>query len=258
DLNKLIAAEADFLQRTLGEAIEVEAVGGGGLWRVEVDQNEFESALLNLAINARDAMPDGGKLTLETGNTFLDQKYCRANPEVLPGQYVMISVTDNGTGTTKEVMDRAFEPFFSTKSVDAGTGLGLSQVYGFIKQSGGHIKVYSEKGEGTSVKLYLPRVSGVHHLEVAQDAGRVVQGSEHRAILVVEDEDDVRSFTVEVLSDLGYRVIDAPDGHTALRQLQQDPAVSLLFTDVGLPHGMNGRQLADEARARYPQLKVLF
>src|SRR5437016_1554901 len=152
-----IAAEADFLQRTLGEAIEVEAVGGGGLWRVEVDANEFESALLNLAINARDAMPDGGKLTLETGNTFLDQNYCRANPEVLPGQYVMISVTDNGTGMTKEVMDRAFEPFFSTKSVDAGTGLGLSQVYGFIKQSGGHIKIYREAGEGTTVKIYLPR-----------------------------------------------------------------------------------------------------
>src|SRR5207302_703506 len=160
DLNKLIAAEADFLQRTLGEAIEVEAVGGGGLWRVEVDANEFESALLNLAINARDAMPDGGKLTLETGNTFLNQNYCRANPEVLPGQYVMISVTDNGTGMTKEVMDRAFEPFFSTKSVDAGTGLGLSQVYGFIKQSGGHIKIYSESGEGTTVKIYLPRYTG--------------------------------------------------------------------------------------------------
>ena len=141
DLNKAIVAEAEFLQRTLGEAIEVEAVGGGGLWRVEADPNEFESALLNLAINARDAMPDGGKLTIETGNTFLDQNYCRANPEVLPGQYVMIAVTDNGIGMTKEVMDRAFEPFFSTKSVDAGTGLGLSQVYGFIKQSGGHIKI---------------------------------------------------------------------------------------------------------------------
>src|ERR1051325_10512411 len=160
DLNKLIVAEADFMQRTLGESIEVEAVGGGGLWRVEVDQNEFESALLNLAINARDAMPDGGKLTLETGNTFLDQNYCRANPEVLPGQYVLISVTDNGTGMTKEVMDRAFEPFFSTKSVDAGTGLGLSQVYGFIKQSGGHIKIYSEPGEGTTIKIYLPRYTG--------------------------------------------------------------------------------------------------
>src|SRR5947208_2409143 len=160
DLNKLIAGEADFLQRTLGEAIEVEAVGGGGLWRVEIDANEFESALLNLAINARDAMPDGGKLTIETSNTFLDQNYCRANPEVMPGQYVLIAVTDNGGGMTKDVLDRAFEPFFSTKTVDAGTGLGLSQVYGFIKQSGGHIKIYSEPGEGTTVNIYLPRYTG--------------------------------------------------------------------------------------------------
>src|SRR6266542_3316405 len=160
DRNKLIAGEVDFLQRTLGELIEVEAVGGGGLWRVEIDPLEFASALLNLAINARDAMPGGGKLTIETSNAFLDQHYCRANPEVVPGQYALIAVTDNGSGMTKEVLDRAFEPFFSTKTPDAGTGLGLSQVYGFVKQSGGHIKIYSEPGEGTTVKVYLPRLVG--------------------------------------------------------------------------------------------------
>src|SRR6266851_3160891 len=171
DLNKLIAGEADFLQRTLGEMIEVEAVGGGGLWRVEIDPNEFESALLNLAIHARDAMPGGGKLTIETSNAFLDQNYCRANPEVLPGQYAMIAVTDNGVGMTKEVLDRAFEPFFSSKPAGAGTGLGLSQVYGFIKQSGGHVKIYSEPGEGTTVKIYLPRFTGAVRGEDHVDIG---------------------------------------------------------------------------------------
>ena len=259
DLNKLIAAEADFLQRTLGEAIEVEAVGGGGLWRVEVDQNEFESALLNLAINARDAMPDGGKLTLETGNTFLDQNYCRANPEVLPGQYVMISVTDNGTGMTKEVMDRAFEPFFSTKSVDAGTGLGLSQVYGFIKQSGGHIKIYSESGEGTTVKIYLPRYTG----KVTADEGEAlesgdVEGRTGETILIVEDDADVRTFLVEALRELNYRTLSAADAQAALRIIDQKNArIDLLLSDVVLP-GMNGRELMAEARKQRPDLKVLF
>ena len=259
DLNKLIAAEADFLQRTLGEAIEVEAVGGGGLWRVEVDQNEFESALLNLAINARDAMPDGGKLTLETGNTFLDQNYCRANPEVLPGQYVMISVTDNGTGMTKEVMDRAFEPFFSTKSVDAGTGLGLSQVYGFIKQSGGHIKIYSESGEGTTVKIYLPRYTG----KVTADEGEAlesgdVEGRTGETILIVEDDADVRTFLVEALRELNYRTLSAADAPAALRIIDQKNArIDLLLSDVVLP-GMNGRELMAEARKQRPDLKVLF
>src|SRR5712672_922396 len=259
DLNKLIAAEADFLQRTLGEAIEVEAVGGGGLWRVEVDQNEFESALLNLAINARDAMPDGGKLTLETGNTFLDQNYCRANPEVLPGQYVMISVTDNGTGMTKEVIDRAFEPFFSTKSVDAGTGLGLSQVYGFIKQSGGHIKIYSESGEGTTVKIYLPRYTG----KVTADEGEAlesgdVEGSTGETILIVEDDADVRTFLVEALRELNYRTLSAADALAALRIIDQKNArIDLLLSDVVLP-GMNGRELMAEARKQRPDLKVLF
>ena len=259
ELNKLITTEADFLQRTLGEEIEVEAVGGGGLWRVEIDANEFDSALLNLAINARDAMPKGGKLTIETGNTFLDQNYCRANPEVLPGQYVMISVTDSGAGMTKEVMDRAFEPFFSTKTVDAGTGLGLSQVYGFIKQSGGHIKIYSEPGEGTTVKIYLPRYTGKARTdeEDIHEAGDV-EGHTDETILIVEDDPDVRTFLVEALRDLNYRTLSAPDAPGALRIIEDKGArVDLLLSDVVLP-GMNGRELMTEAKKHRPDLKVLF
>jgi len=259
DLNKLVAAEADFLQRTLGEPIQVEAVGGGGLWRVEIDANEFESALLNLAINARDAMPDGGKLTLETSNTFLDQNYCRGNPEVMPGQYVMIAVTDDGGGMTKDVMDRAFEPFFSTKSVDAGTGLGLSQVYGFIKQSGGHVKIYSEPGEGTTVKIYLPRYTGEPRLD-RDDASESaeVEGRVGETILIVEDDPDVRAYLVEALRDLNYRTLSAPDAPAALRIIEhKDARIDLLLSDVVLP-GMNGRELMAQARQCRPDLKVLF
>jgi PAS domain S-box-containing protein len=259
DLNKLIAAEADFLQRTLGEAIEVEAVGSGGLWRVEVDANEFESALLNLAINARDAMPDGGKLTIEASNTFLDQNYCRANPEVMPGQYVMIAVTDNGAGMTKDVLDRAFEPFFSTKTVDAGTGLGLSQVYGFIKQSGGHVKIYSEPGEGTSVKIYLPRYTGEAHPDDHEDSDSAeVEGHVGETILIVEDDPDVRAYLVEALRDLNYRTLSAPEASAALRIIEQKEArIDLLLSDVVLP-GMNGRELMAQAHRHRPELKVLF
>src|SRR5205085_3591680 len=245
DLNKLIATEAEFLQRTLGEPIEVEAVGSGGLWRVEVDANEFESALLNLAINARDAMSGGGKLTIEASNTFLDQNYCRANPEVLPGQYVLVAVTDNGAGMTKDVLDRAFEPFFSTKTVDAGTGLGLSQVYGFIKQSGGHIKIYSEPGEGTTIKIYLPRYAGEVELDDGQSgASSEVEGHVGETILIVEDDPDVRGFLVEALRDLNYRTFSAPEAAAALRLIEQpDTRIDLLLSDVVLP-GLNGRELA--------------
>jgi signal transduction histidine kinase len=158
DVNRFIASESEFLQRSLGETVEVETVGSAGLWQVEVDIDQLDSALVNLAVNARDAMPDGGKLTIEASNAYLDEGYCRANPEVSPGQYVLIAVTDNGSGMTKEVLDRAFEPFFSTKDVGKGTGLGLSQVYGFIKQSDGHVKIYSESGQGTTIKIYLPRL----------------------------------------------------------------------------------------------------
>ena len=259
DVNKFIAAEVEFLQRSLGETIEVEAVGSAGLWPVEVDDHQLEAALLNLAVNARDAMPNGGKLTIETGNAFLDQDYCSANPEVIPGQYVMIAVSDNGTGMTQNVVERAFEPFFSTKTMGQGTGLGLSQVYGFIKQSKGHIKIYSEAGEGTTVKIYLPRLlQDIDRSDQEEQAAEPVEGAGHETILVVEDDRDVRAYLVELLRDLNYRVLSAHDAVAALGMIETgDIRIDLLLTDVVLP-GMNGRQLAEQAKNRRPDLKVLF
>jgi PAS domain S-box-containing protein len=259
DVNKFIAAEVEFLQRSLGETIEVEAVGSAGLWPVEVDAHQLGAALLNLAVNARDAMPNGGKLTIETSNALLDQDYCSANPEVIPGQYVMIAVSDNGTGMTKEVADRAFEPFFSTKGAGQGTGLGLSQVYGFIKQSKGHIKLYSEVGEGTTVKIYLPRLlQEIDRRDEEEQAAEAVEGPGHETILLVEDDRDVRAYLVEVLRDLNYRVLSAHDAVSALGLIKEgDIRIDLLLTDVVLP-GMNGRQLAEQAKNRRPGLKVLF
>lgn len=259
DVNKFIAAEVEFLQRSLGETIEVEAVGSAGVWPVEVDAHQLEAALLNLAVNARDAMPNGGKLTIETSNAFLDQDYCSANPEVMPGQYVMIAVSDNGSGMTKNIADRAFEPFFSTKGVGQGTGLGLSQVYGFIKQSKGHIKIYSEAGEGTTVKIYLPRLlQEIDRSDEERQAADAVEGSGHETILVVEDDRDVRAYLVELLRDLNYRVLSAHDAVSALGMIETgNIRIDLLLTDVVLP-GMNGRQLAEQARNRRPDLKVLF
>ena len=257
DLNKFVVGEVEFLQRTLGEKIQVEAVGGAGLWKVAADVNQLQAALLNLAFNARDAMPQGGKLTIETGNAFLDEDYCRANPEVQRGQYVLIAVTDNGTGMTQEVMNRAFEPFFSTKAVGEGTGLGLSQVYGFIKQSGGHIKIYSEPGEGTTVKIYLPRISVDAAAEPEDDPTEQVPAERGETILVVEDDDDVRAYLVETLHDLDYRVLRAHDSVAALEFLQQNTRIDLLLTDVVLP-GMNGRELSRKAQSLRPGLKVLF
>jgi PAS domain S-box-containing protein len=259
DLNRFIAAEVEFLQRSLGETIEVEAVGSAGLWPVEVDADQLGAALLNLAVNARDAMPNGGKLTIETSNALLDQDYCSANPEVIPGQYVMIAVSDNGTGMPKEVVDRAFEPFFSTKGAGQGSGLGLSQVYGFIKQSKGHIKIYSEVGEGTTVKIYLPRLlQEIDQKDEGEQVAEAVEGPGHETVLVVEDDRDVRAYLVEVLRDLNYRVLSAQDAVAALGLIQQgDIRIDLLLTDVVLP-GINGRQLAEEAQNRRPGLKVLF
>jgi PAS domain S-box-containing protein len=216
DLNKFIAAEVEFLQRSLGETINIEAVGGAGLWQVEVDPNELEAALLNLAVNARDAMPQGGKLTIETSNAFLDEDYCRRNPEVRRGQYVMIAVTDNGIGMSTKVRDRAFEPFYTTKVAGQGTGLGLSQVYGFIKQSEGHVKIYSEPGEGTTVKIYLPRLLG-ETIADGEDhrSGDVIEGLAGETILVVEDDEDVRAYLVETLRRLNYQVLRAADAAAA-------------------------------------------
>ena len=235
----------------------MEAVGGAGLWKVAADVNQLQAALLNLAVNARDAMPQGGKLTIETGNAFLDEDYCRANPEVQRGQYVLIAVTDNGTGMTPEVMNWAFEPFFSTKAVGEGTGLGLSQVYGFIKQSGGHIKIYSEPREGTTVKIYLPRISVDAAAEPEDISTEQVPAERGETILVVEDDDDVRAYLVETLHDLDYRVLRAHDSVAALEFLQQNTRIDLLLTDVVLP-GMNGRELSRKAQSLRPGLKVLF
>jgi len=259
DVNKFIAAEVEFLQRSLGETIEVEAVGSAGLWPVEVDAHQLGAALLNLAVNARDAMPNGGKLTIETSNALLDRDYCSANPEVIPGQYVMVAVSDNGTGMTEDVVDRAFEPFFSTKGVGQGSGLGLSQVYGFIKQSNGHVKIYSEVGEGTTVKIYLPRLlQEIDRMDQEEHAAEAVEGSGQETILVVEDDRDVRLYLAEVLRDLNYRVLSAHDAVSALGLINEgDVRIDLLLTDVVLP-GMNGRQLAEQARNRRPGLKVLF
>jgi CheY-like chemotaxis protein len=259
DINKFIAAEVEFLQRSLGETIEVEAVGSAGLWPVEIDSHQLGAALLNLAVNARDAMPNGGKLTIEASNALLDQDYCRANPEVISGQYVMIAVSDNGTGMTKDVVDRAFEPFFSTKGVGQGSGLGLSQVYGFIKQSKGHIKIYSEVGEGTTVKIYVPRLlQEIDRRDHEEQAAAAVEGLGHETILVVEDDRDVRAYLVEVLRDLNYRVLSAHDSVAALGLIKQgDILIDLLLTDVVLP-GINGRQLAEQAQNRRPGLKILF
>jgi PAS domain S-box-containing protein len=259
DPNKLVGGMSDLLRRTLGETIAIETVLAGGLWRTFADPNQVESAILNLAVNARDAMPEGGQLTIETANTYLDEAYAGAHQEVTPGQYVMIAVTDTGTGMSKETVAKAFEPFFTTKDIGKGTGLGLSQVYGFVKQSGGHVKIYSELGEGTTVRIYLPRYMAQEKMqEEAAAASAVPTGTYRETILVVEDDEDVRASSVETLRELGYRVLEAPDGAAALSVLEREPAVRLLFTDVGLPGGMNGRQLADEARRRRPALQVLF
>jgi PAS domain S-box-containing protein len=261
DMNRFIAGEVEFLQRSLGETIEVLAVGGAGVWQVEADRDQLEATLLNLAVNARDAMGDkqGGKLTIETSNAFIDEDYCRANPEVRPGQYVLVAVTDNGAGMTQEVVDRAFEPFFSTKSAgQGGTGLGLSQVYGFIKQSGGHIKIYSELSHGTTVKIYLPRLESELAFDEPEDLQAPIEGERGEMILVVEDDEDVRSFLVESLRDLDYGVVSAHDAATGLGFIKQpNIRIDLMLTDVVLP-GMSGRDLAREAIKARPNLKVLF
>jgi len=259
DPNKLVAGMSEMLRRTLGEGIAVETILAGGVWRMLADPNQLENAILNLAVNARDAMPRGGKLTIETANAFLDDEYARQHEDVAAGQHVMIAVSDTGAGMTKEVADKAFEPFFTTKEVGQGTGLGLSQVYGFVRQSGGHVKIYTEPGEGTTVKIYLPRLISE---ETVRETPAAIEPPAPPArgelILVVEDDADVRAFSTEALAEFGYRVISAPDGETALRLVQTEPEISLVFTDIGLPGGFNGRQVADAALRMRPSLKVLF
>jgi PAS domain S-box-containing protein len=256
--NRLVSDITELLRAALGESVALETVLGSGTWPVSVDPNQLEAALLNLAVNARDAMPGGGKLTIETTNAYLDDDYAAAHQEVKPGQYAMIAVSDTGIGMTKDIIAKAFDPFFTTKESAQGTGLGLSQVYGFIKQSGGHVKIYSEVGSGTSVKLYLPRLTSGDLVDLTKPLQTLTEPRGHESILVVEDDDDVCLFTSEILRELGYRVISAHDARAALDALDQETNISLLFTDVGLPHGVNGRQLADIATHRRPGLKVLF
>jgi CheY-like chemotaxis protein len=246
------------IHRTLGEMISVETVLGAGLWRVEADPNELEAAILNLAVNARDAMAKGGRLTLETGNAHIDDAYVAAHREVVAGQYVVISVTDTGVGMDAQTIAQAFEPFFTTKPIGKGTGLGLSQVYGFVKQSGGHVKIYSEVGQGTTVKVYLPRLAGEAEAEPTPDDMLNPEAAQEETVLVVEDDDDVRAYSVDSLRELGYRVVEAHDGPAALRLLDREPRVDLLFTDVVLAGGMTGAQVAAQAKAIRPSLKVLF
>ena len=259
DAGRLVTGMSELLRRTLGEQVAIETVLAGGLWRIFADPNQLEIGILNLAVNARDAMPDGGRLTIETANAHLDEGYAAAQTEVVPGQYVVISITDTGTGMSPEVQARAFEPFYTTKDVGHGTGLGLSQVYGFVKQSGGHVKIYSEPGHGTSVKLYLPRLhSDEEATVVPEHAPEAAPSGGGETILVVEDDPDVRANTTGMLRELGYTVLEAAIGAAGLRLVEQHPEIALLFTDVGLPGGMNGRQMADAARQVRPALKVLF
>jgi CheY-like chemotaxis protein len=249
---------ADLLHRTLGEQIELASSLSPRVWTVEVDQNHLESALLNLAVNARDAMPSGGKLTIETQNTYLDQTYVEKDAEVRPGRYVMIAVSDTGSGMSKATLARVFEPFFTTKELGRGTGLGLSMVYGFMKQSGGHVTIYSEEGEGTTVKLYFPRHYAIANTEEVENQRREIpKSSGNEFVLIVEDDPEVRDFSVTSLKELGYKVIEAADVDTALAILRSDQRVDILFTDVVLP-GRTGRNLADEAATIRPGLKVLF
>jgi signal transduction histidine kinase/CheY-like chemotaxis protein len=256
NLGRQVRDMTDLLRRTLGEQIEVEASVAGGLWNTLADPGQVENALLNLAINGRDAMPDGGKLTIELANAFLDDSYADSHLEVLPGQYVMLAVSDTGSGMSPEVAARVFEPFFTTKAEGEGTGLGLSQVYGFVKQSGGHIKLYSELSQGTTVKLYLPRSRRPADITEAPLAGPIEGGTE--TILVVEDDAAVREAVVEILTDLGYSVLKAGDAEAALSVLSSGARVDLLFTDVVMPGPVKTRDLARRAQALLPGLKVLY
>ncbi len=260
DANRLVAGVCELLRRMVGETIALETVLSAGLWTTQADVNQLENAILNLVLNARDAMPSGGKVTIETTNAHLDDAYVRKLAEpVKAGQYVMISVSDTGAGMDANTLQRAFEPFFTTKGIGKGTGLGLSQVYGFVRQSTGHVAIYSEIGEGTTVKIYLPRYHGEE--DVAEESRRSTSDRQSlgaETILVVEDDEALRLYTVEILSDLGYSVLEAASAAAALEIIGRGPDIDLLFTDIVMPGGMNGRQLGDEATRQKPKLKVLF
>ena len=256
NIGRFVREMDDLLRRTLGEEIEVETVIAGGLWNTLVDISNVENALLNLAINARDAMEGRGRLTIEAGNALLDSTYVSAHGDLRPGQYVMIAVTDTGTGIAPEIIDQVFEPFFTTKPEGQGTGLGLSMVYGFVKQSGGHVKIYSEPGHGTTVKLYLPRSTQSEDRIVDIENEDLRGGDE--TVLVVEDDDAVRDTVVSMLSDLGYRVLKARDAASALSIIESGIAIDVLFTDVVMPGSLRSPELARKAVERQPGIAVLF
>jgi len=261
DINRLVVGVCEFLGRSLGEAVSLETVLAAGLWHAHADPGELENAILNLALNARDAMPNGGKLTIETSNAYLDEAYLsRIAEPVAPGQYVLIAVADTGHGIDGATLERVFDPFFTTKEVGKGTGLGLSQVYGFARQSDGHVRIYSEPGQGTTVKLYLPRSRSGERLQEERVSSRdaPLAGLADETVLVVEDDNALRRYTVESLKELGYRVLEAANGEAALQVLATSAEVDLLFTDVVMPGHLNGRTLATEAVRQRPNLKVLF
>lgn len=258
DTNRLIEGMTDLLIRTLGETVELETVLEPGLWLAEVDPNQLENAILNLAVNARDAMPDGGKMTIDTRNFVIDERYAEQNPGTTPGSFVLICVSDEGVGMGAETLERAIEPFFTTKEVGKGTGLGLSMVFGFAQQSGGHFNIYSEPGLGTTAKIYLPRHHGEGpHADVELPEGEVLPGR-GETILLCEDDEEVRQFSADSLRGLGYEVIEAADAHEALGVLRESDAIDLLFSDIILPGGKTGVDLAREAQALRPNLKVLY
>ena len=258
DTNKLVAGMSELLRGSLGGEVRLETVLASGLWRAHADPNQLENVLLNLAVNARDAMPEGGRVTIETQNAHLDARYAAAHLGTTAGQYVLIAVSDTGSGMPEDVIAKAFDPFFTTKGVGKGTGLGLSQVYGFVKQSGGHVKIYSEQGQGTTVKIYLPRLIGMERGATAETArSELPNGDAQEVILVVEDEPAVRQFSIEALTELGYGVLEADGASKALQLLDLHPEISMLFTDIVMPD-VNGARLADEVRRRRPGLRVLF
>jgi CheY-like chemotaxis protein len=253
----MIVNMSDLLRSTLGEHIKIESVSAAGLWRTKADSPQLENAILNIAINARDAMGDGGRLTIETGNAYLDAAYCRQHGELTPGQFVMIAITDTGSGMPPEIIARVFDPFFTTKPTGIGTGLGLSQVYGFVKQSRGHIQIYSEPNTGTTVKVYLPRFVGDDEEPKDSLPHKIELGSAGEVILIAEDDPLMRQLTADALRELGYSVLDCEKASEALDILARRPDVQLLFTDVVMPE-VNGKKLADEAVRRHPGLKILF
>jgi PAS domain S-box-containing protein len=258
DINRLVAGMEEMIRRTVGPSVKVEVVGATGLWITRVDPNQLENALLNLCINARDAMPEGGSLMIETSNGWVDERSARER-DVPPGQYVTLCVTDTGTGMTPDVIARAFDPFFTTKPLGAGTGLGLSMTYGFARQSGGQVRIYSEVGRGATVCLYLPRhVGEAETIEAQPDLSGMAHAAKGETVLVIDDEPLVRMLVTDVLRELGYIVMEAKDGPSGLKVLQSITRIDLLITDIGLRGGLNGGQVAEAARALRPELKVLF